>query len=100
MLLQALLACAGVTFRAVALSMGVEVRSAFWEAGAQFDARGTLALDREVPVGLTGIHITARLETDASDDDLARLGHATERYCVVAHSLSSPPTFEFVRVQA
>jgi uncharacterized OsmC-like protein len=93
MLLEALLACAGVTLRSVATAMGVPVSSAELSAEGAFDARGTLGLDRTVPVGVTDITVTATLDTDAGDDQLARLAALTERYCVVGQSLAQPPRF-------
>jgi uncharacterized OsmC-like protein len=92
MLLEALLACAGVTLRSVATAMGLGIRSAELAADGVFDARGTLAVERSVPVGVTDITVTATLDTDASDDQLARLAMLTERYCVVGQSLGVPPT--------
>ncbi len=91
MLLEALLACAGVTLRSVATAMGIPVRSATLRADAVFDARGTLGVEREVPVGVTGIVITIDIDCDADDTALARLASATERYCVVGQSLAAPP---------
>lgn len=90
MLLQALLACTGVTLRSVATAMGVEVRSARLRASAMFDARGTLGLDREVPVGVQDVIVDVELDTDADDAALARLAASTERYCVVGQSLREP----------
>ncbi|WP_211253481.1 OsmC family protein [Knoellia subterranea] len=92
MLLEALIACAGVTMRSVATAMGLSITRADLRADGEFDARGTLGIDREVPVGVTGLSITATLETDASDADLERLARSTERYCVVGQSLATPPT--------
>lgn len=91
MLLQALVACAGVTLRSVAMSTGVEVRGARIHAEAVFDARGTLGLNRESPVGVTDIVLTADLDTDADQATLDRLGELTERYCVIAQSLWEAP---------
>ncbi|HET8602101.1 MAG TPA: OsmC family protein, partial [Segeticoccus sp.] len=91
MLLEALLACAGVTLRSVATAMRLEITSADLTAEGTFDARGTLGIDRSVPVGVTGITITAALDTDATDDQLARLAALTERYCVVGQTLAQPP---------
>ncbi len=93
LLLEALLACAGVTLRSVATVMGVEVRSARLTADGTFDARGTLGVDRSVPVGVTGVTVTAELDTDADAATLDRLATATERYCVVGQSLAQPPRF-------
>lgn len=91
MLLQALLACAGVTLRSVATAMSIDVRHADLTAEGVFDARGTLGIDRTVPVGVTDITVTATLDTDATDDQLERLAGLTERYCVVGQSLAQPP---------
>ena len=97
MLLQALLACAGVTMRSVATALGIEVRSARLHARGQFDARGTLGVSREAPVGVHNVELTAELDTDADDEALARLASLTERYCVVAQSLAEPPSLKIVR---
>jgi uncharacterized OsmC-like protein len=91
MLLQALLGCAGVTMRSVATAMGVDVRSARLTARADLDARGTLGVSRETPVGLGSITVDAELDTDADDATLVKLGELTERYCVVAQTLARPP---------
>ncbi len=93
MLLQALLAGAGVTMRSVATTMGVEIRSARLTARGDMDARGTLGVSRETPVGLRSITVDAELDTDADDATLAKLGQLTERYCVVAQTLAQPPQF-------
>jgi len=90
MLLEALLACAGVTLRSVATAMGVELRSADLQASAMFDARGTLGVDRQAPVGVQDVVVTFELDTDADDADLERLARSTERYCVVGQSLRDP----------
>lgn len=92
MLLEAVLACAGVTLRSVATALGMEIRSASLRADAVFDARGTLGISREAPVGITDLRITADLDTDAADDALDRLARTTERYCVVGQSLAAPPS--------
>ena len=90
MLLQALLACAGVTMRSVATAMGIEVRGGSLRAGSDMDARGTLGVSREAPVGLGPIEVVAELDTDADDATLAKLAQLTERYCVVAQTLAPP----------
>lgn len=97
MLLEALLACAGVTMRAVATAMGLTISRASLRADGEFDARGTLGLDRDVPVGITGIRIVATLVTDADDAALERLARSTERYCVVGQTLAVPPTVRIRR---
>lgn len=91
MMLQALLACAGVTLRSVATAMGLTIRSASLRASATFDARGTLGLDRQVPVGARDVRVEVELDTDADDAALERLAASTERYCVVGQSLREPP---------
>jgi uncharacterized OsmC-like protein len=91
MLLEALLACAGVTLRSVATAVGVPIRSAQLAAEGTFDARGTLGIDPTVPVGVTDITIMITVDTDAPDDELERLRTLTERYCVVGQSLNRPP---------
>jgi uncharacterized OsmC-like protein len=91
MLLQALLACAGVTLRSVATALGIEVRGAELTARAEMDARGTLGVSREAPVGLHSVAVVAELDTDADDATLAKLAQLTERYCVVAQTLAQPP---------
>ncbi|NUR08896.1 MAG: OsmC family protein [Nocardioidaceae bacterium] len=97
MLLEALLACAGVTLRSVATAMGVQIRAASLTAEGCFDARGTLGVDREVPVGVTDVVVRAELDTDADDATLARLATATERYCVVGQTLATSPRIDVVR---
>jgi uncharacterized OsmC-like protein len=93
MLLEALLACAGVTLRSVATAMGLTVRAASLVAEGTFDARGTLGLDREVPVGVQDVVVTADIDSDADDAALERLARSTERYCVVGQSLRRPARF-------
>ncbi|HET8559852.1 MAG TPA: OsmC family protein [Marmoricola sp.] len=100
MLLEALLACAGVTFRSVATAMGLPVRVGEVRAQGAFDARGTLGVDRTVPVGLQDVVVRFEVQTDADDAALARLASATERYCVVGRSLATPPRFEVRRMLA
>lgn len=93
MLLQALLACAGVTLRSVATMMGYDVRGCQLRAVAEFDARGTLGVDRTVPVGVTNVVVEVDLDADVDDAGLQRLAAATERFCVVGQSLAQPPRF-------
>jgi uncharacterized OsmC-like protein len=87
MLLEALCACAGVTMTAVAKAIGVDIRAGRVRAEADFDARGTLGVDREAPVGLTDITLDFDLDTDAGEDQLATLLKLTERYCVILQTL-------------
>lgn len=99
LLLEAVLACAGVTLRAVATAMGVEIRSADLAAEGWWDARGTLGIDRDAPVGVQEVVVTLTLDTDADDAALERLARATERYCVVGQTLAVPPTVRVRRAQ-
>jgi uncharacterized OsmC-like protein len=91
MLLEALAACAGVTLRAVATSLGIEVREGRVRAEGDLDFRGTLAVDREAPVGFSEIRLAFELDADATEEELATLLKLTERYCVVFQSLAAPP---------
>jgi uncharacterized OsmC-like protein len=91
MLLEALVACAGVTLRAVATAMGVTLRGGRIVAEGTWDARGTLAIDKAVPVGLTDIALRFELDTDADAAKLERLIASTERYCVIFQTLRTPP---------
>lgn len=91
MLLQALVACAGVTLGAVATSMGVTVRKGRISASGEVDFRGTLGVSREAPVGFKSISLDFELDTDASPETLAKLLELTERYCVVYQTLKHPP---------
>jgi len=88
MLLQALVACAGVTLSAVALSMGIELRDASVAAEGDLDFRGTLGVDKEVPVGFREIRLRFRFDTDAAAGQRQRLLQLTERYCVVYQTLT------------
>jgi uncharacterized OsmC-like protein len=90
MLLQALVACAGVTMRAVATSMGIGVTGAVHAEG-DLDWRGTLAVDKQAAVGFGEIRLRFDLQSDASEDELATLLRLTERYCVVFQTLASSP---------
>ena len=96
MLLQALVACAGVTMRAVATSMGIAVSGSVHAEG-DLDWRGTLAVDKEAPVGFGAIRLRFDLESDASEDELATLERLTERYCVVFQTLAQSPTLSASR---
>lgn len=89
MMLEALVACAGVTLGAVATAMGIEVRGGTVRAEGDMDFRGTLGVDKTVPVGLTAVRLSFELDTDASADQLATLLKLTERYCVVYQTLKN-----------
>jgi uncharacterized OsmC-like protein len=91
MLLEALVACAGTTLRAVATAMGVTLRGGRIVAEGAWDARGTLGIDRATPVGLTDITLRFELDADAEPDKLARMIDTTERYCVILQTLRHPP---------
>ncbi|MGZ4560505.1 MAG: OsmC family protein [Mycobacteriaceae bacterium] len=91
MLLQALVACAGVTLRAVATSMGVDIRSGVVHAEGDLDVRGTLGVDKQAPVGFRDIRLSFDMQTDAEPDVLATLIKLTERYCVVYQTIMHPP---------
>ena len=87
MLLQALVACAGVTLSAVATSLGVELRDATLTAECQFDPRGTLGVAKDAPVGVSNIQLKIALDTDAPSEQQQKLIELTERYCVVYQTL-------------
>jgi uncharacterized OsmC-like protein len=91
MLLEALVACAGVTLRAVATSLGISVSSGRVSAEGDLDFRGTLGVDREVPAGFRAIRLTFELDADADEDQLETLRRLTERYCVVYQTLAGGP---------
>lgn len=91
MLLEAVVACAGVTLRAVATAMGVTIRSGRVIAEGTWDARGTLGIDRNVPVGLTDIALRFEVDSDADEAKLKRMIDTTERYCVILQTLRNPP---------
>lgn len=91
MLLQALVACAGVTLRAVAASIGVQIEAGSVRAEGDLDFRGTLAVAKDAPVGFREIRLDFDLESNATEEELATLLKLTERYCVVYQTLSNPP---------
>jgi uncharacterized OsmC-like protein len=91
MLLEALVACAGVTLRSVATALELDVHGGTVSAEGDLDFRGTLAVDREAPVGFRAIRLRFELDTDASEEDMATLLRLTERYCVVLQTLTSSP---------
>ncbi len=91
MLLEALVACAGVTLNAVATALGIDLRDAWLQAEGDLDFRGTLGLSKDVPVGFQNIRLQFTLDTDASDEQLDTLLRLTERYCVVFQTLVQAP---------
>ncbi|WP_332814161.1 OsmC family protein [Ramlibacter sp.] len=100
MLLQALVACAGVTLNAVATALGIELRDATLQAEGDLDFRGTLGLAKDVPVGFRAIRLQFTLDTDAPEEQLATLLRLTERYCVVYQTLAHPPALAVTRKAA
>jgi uncharacterized OsmC-like protein len=97
MLLQALAACAGVTLRAVATSLGIDVRAGNVRVEGDLDFRGTLGVDKQAAVGFTDIRTTFDLDTDATPEQLETLLMLTERYCVVYQTLASQPRLSVAR---
>jgi uncharacterized OsmC-like protein len=91
MLLQALVACAGVTLTAVATALGINLRGGTITAEGQMDFRGTLGISRDTPVGFKSIRLDFKLDSDASADQIAKLLQLTERYCVIYQTLRQPP---------
>ena len=99
MLLEALAACAGVTLRAVATSIGVDIRGGSVRTEGDLDFRGTLAVAKDAPVGFQSIRLTFELDTDADDEQLDTLVRLTERYCVVLQTLANAPQLTVDRVR-
>ena len=89
LLLEALVACAGVTLRAVSTAIGIDIKNASVKAEGDLDFRGTLGVSKEVPVGFREIRLSFVLDTDASEDQIKTLLKLTERYCVVYQTLIS-----------
>jgi uncharacterized OsmC-like protein len=94
MLLEALVACAGVTLRAVATAMNIDLRGGKVRAEGDLDFRGTLGVAKDAPVGFRSIRLTFDLDTDAGEEQLASLLKLTERYCVIYQTLRNPPAAE------
>jgi uncharacterized OsmC-like protein len=90
MLLEALVACAGVTLNSVATALGIALRDATIHAEGDLDFRGTLGVDKSAPVGFRAIRLRFELDTDASADQVEKLKQLTERYCVVYQTLRQP----------
>jgi len=97
MLLEALVACAGVTLGAVSTSLGITVRGGTVTAEGDLDFRGTLAVSKDAPVGFRAIRLRFDLDTDATPEQRDTLLRLTERYCVVFQTLARPPSVELVR---
>jgi uncharacterized OsmC-like protein len=94
MLLEALVACAGVTLRAVATSLELPVTGGRVTAEGDLDFRGTLGVDKQAPVGFKSIRLSFDLETTADEEQIALLHKLTERYCVVLQTLANGPQLE------
>jgi uncharacterized OsmC-like protein len=91
MLLQSLVACAGVTLSAVSTSMGINIEEATVTAEGDLDFRGTLGVSKETPIGFSAIRMKFDIQSDADDEKLATLLKLTERYCVIFQTLKNPP---------
>jgi uncharacterized OsmC-like protein len=91
MLLEALVACAGVTLKAVSTALAIPLKSGTVSAEGDLDFRGTLGVDREAPVGFREIRLRFDLDTDAPQDKLDQLLKLTERYCVVYQTIAKGP---------
>jgi uncharacterized OsmC-like protein len=100
MLLEALVACAGVTLRAVATAIEVPVRGGTIRAEGDIDFRGTLGVSKDVPVGFVAIRLGFDLDTDATPEQLATLIRLTERYCVVYQTLRNAPRIDLSLAEA
>lgn len=87
LLLEALVACAGVTLQAVSTAIGVEIKAGKVKAEGDLDFRGTLGVSKEASVGFTSVRLYFILDTEATDEQLATLAKLTERYCVVYQTL-------------
>src|SRR3954462_1705472 len=94
MLLEALVACAGVTLGAVSTSLGIPINDGHVKAEGDLDFRGTLGVDREAPIGFRDIRLSFELDTEADDEQLATLLKLTERYCVVLQTLARGPQLD------
>lgn len=94
MLLEALVACAGVTLNAVATAIGVNLRDGVIRAEGDIDFRGTLGVSKEARIGFQNIRLSFELDTDATEEQIASLKKLTERYCVVYQTLQNSPTIE------
>lgn len=94
MLLQSLIACAGVTFSAVATAMEIPVDEATVRAEGDLDFRGTLGVSKEAPIGFRSIRMTFDVKSSAPEEKIAKLVQLTERYCVIFQTLQNPPAIE------
>ena len=99
MLLEALVACAGVTMKAVATALSLPLRGGTVRAEGELDMRGTLGVDKAAPVGFREIRLSFELDSDATQEQLDTLMKLTERYCVVFQTLNKRPELKVARVQ-
>ena len=97
MLLEALVACAGVTLKAVATALGIELKDAKLAAEGDLDFRGTLGVAKDAPVGFREIRLKFDLDSDAPDEQLQKLLELTERYCVVLQTIRNGPPVKVTR---
>jgi len=91
MLLESLVACAGVTLKAVSTALEIPLRAGVVRAEGDLDFRGTLGVDKEAPVGFSAIRLSFDLDTDAPQEKIDQLIKLTERYCVVFQTLNNKP---------
>jgi uncharacterized OsmC-like protein len=96
LLLESLVACAGVTLKAVATAIGVDIKDGTVKAEGDLDFRGTLGVSKEVPVGFKAIRLTFILDTDATEEQIQNIAKLTERYCVVYQTLVKGVSIETV----
>ena len=97
MLLEALVACAGVTLKAVATALAIPLRGGSVRAEGDLDVRGTLGVDKQAAVGFKHIRLSFQLDSDADEEQLATLQKLTERYCVIYQTLCNPPAVQVSR---
>jgi uncharacterized OsmC-like protein len=96
MLLEALVACAGVTLKAVSTALNIQLRKGVVRAEGDLDFRGTLGVDKEAPVGFRAIRLSFDLDTDEPDEKIAQLIKLTERYCVIFQTINTKPNLSVV----
>ncbi len=96
MLLESLIACAGVTFSAVATALAITIQSAQIHAEADLDFRGTLGVDRSVPVGVQQVRLRFEIQSEAEPAAIKKLIELTERYCVIYQTLKNSPIIETI----
>jgi uncharacterized OsmC-like protein len=99
MLLEALAACAGVTMKAVSTALEIPLRDATVVAEGDWDARGTLGVAKDAPVGIANIRLRFELDSDAPDEQLAKMVELTERYCVVLQTLRGPTSITATHIR-